>query len=450
MEILALILYIIILISIGYIVKSKIKSTDDYIIGGRKIPWLLITASLAANDIGSGASLGIIQTAVNDSSFAAAWYIWLMIPAYIIGFFVAPYMRKTKSKTVPDFFRKRYGNLSQKLSALFIIIPNIGVIAINFTASASILHIILGINFIYALIISVTITSLYSYFGGIFADMYNDVIQLIILLTGFCLTAFYLSQNNDVDLTIISNTLTNQFDFSKSIELIILYSSVFILGLSTTTRIYSSKSVIDIKKGIFSSIPIYLLYAIIPAYIGFVLSTQHIGNNDVNSILSYLNLYLPKYVFICLFLGIIAASLSTVDTLLIGCAAMLINDILPDRFSKISNEKRKLIYLRLIVIIFALIAFFITIIGIEDIIKFLLFLLSLQTSVLIVPFIYGHLNNKIISEKQCIIAILFSLLIFSIMSVLKIEIYFINPLFCAIFGGVLVFVICNVMRIRES
>jgi SSS family solute:Na+ symporter len=375
MEILSLIIYIIILISVGYFVKSKIKSTDDYIIGGRKIPWFLITASLAANDIGSGASLGIIQTSANGSGFAAAWYIWLMIPAYIIGLFVAPYMRKTESKTVPDFFRKRYGNLSQKLSAVFIIISNIGVIAINFTASASILHIILGINFYYALMISVTITSLYSYFGGIFADMYNDVMQLIILLISFCLTAFHLTQNNNVDFTSVSNNI-NQFSFLKSIELIILYSSVFILGLSTTTRIYASKSTNDIKKGIFSAIPIYLLYAIIPAYIGFVLSTQHIGNNDVNSILNYLNLYLPEYVFIFLFLGIIAASLSTVDTLLIGCSAMFINDILGDWFSKINNEKRKLVYLKLTVILFALIAFVITIVGIDDIIKFLLFLLG--------------------------------------------------------------------------
>jgi len=447
MELAILSLYILVLLFVGYYVKSKIKTTDDYIIGGRSIPWFLIAASLAANDIGSGASLGIIQSSAKGEGLSAAWYIWLMIPAYIIGMLIAPYMRKTEVKTVPDFFRIKYGSFAQKLSAFFIIIPNIGIIAINFTASASLLQILTGFDFALSLAISVTITTIYSYLGGLLADVYNDAIQIVIIVVGFTLASLFIYTALPLNKPILLHDFFDSgFDTNKIITLIILYSAVFIVGLSTTTRIYSSKSEKDVKKGIFATIPIYLFYALIPAFIGLILSENNLSNFDTTSILGYLHGTIPQIVLILLFLGIMAASLSTVDTLLIGCSAMLFNDVLSEKSFRNKSEKKKLIILRGIVFLFAICSFLIAIIGINDIIPFLLFLLSLQTCALFVPFVFGHIF-KHTHPLQSNITILFSSFVFSFMYFYKIEFYFINPLFGGILSGaILYFIIYKVTK----
>jgi SSS family solute:Na+ symporter len=447
MAIIILSLYIFILLFVGYFVKSKIKTTDDYILGGRSIPWFLIATSLAANDIGAGASLGIIQSSAKGEGLSAAWYIWLMIPAYIIGMLIAPYMRKTEVKTVPDFFRIKYGSFAQKLSAFFIIIPNVGIIAINFTASASLLQILTGFDFALSLAISVTITTTYSYLGGLLADVYNDAIQIVIIVIGFALASLFIYTAFPLNKPIVLHDFFNgDFDTKKIITLLILYSAVFIVGLSTTTRIYSAKSAKDVKKGILATLPIYLIYAILPAFIGVVLSENKIANFDTTSILGYLQGAIPQFVLILLFLGIIAASLSTVDTLLIGCSAMLFNDVLSEMNGSFKSEKKKLIILRGIVFLVAICSFLIAIIGINDIIPFLLFLLSLQTCALFVPFVFGHIFKNL-HPLQSNVTILFSSFVFSLMFFLKIEFYFINPLFGGILSGtILYFIIYKITK----
>ncbi|MBK9564525.1 MAG: hypothetical protein IPO37_04870 [Saprospiraceae bacterium] len=75
------IIYVSILLFVGFFIKKSIKNIDDYVLGGRNISWFLITASLAANDIGAGASIGIVQDAAQNNSFQSVWYVWLMIPS---------------------------------------------------------------------------------------------------------------------------------------------------------------------------------------------------------------------------------------------------------------------------------------------------------------------------------------------------------------------------------
>lgn len=430
-----LISYILVLFAVGFVSKKKIQNADDYTLGGRKMPWVLIAASIAANDIGSGASLGIMQSAANGEGFSAIWYIWLMVPAYFVGMLIAPIIRKTGARTVSGFFGDRYGHWAQRISALFMIVPNIGVISINFTASASVLSLLLGLSFPQALIVSLIATSLYSYFGGIIADVCNDTIQLVILLFGTCLTAMFIFMKTGYSLDVINNRfdIIGNYTISKGFSVFIVYASTFIIGLSSTTRIYSSKSPKNIKKSILWLIPLYIVYAIVPVYIGSYLSGQYHNNfNTVNMVLECLHQQLPNYVFVFVSLGIIAASLSTVDTLLIGCSTLLVNDVFN---LKTDNRKTQLRFLRLFVLGFGVLGGIIAILGIKDVISFLIFMLSIQTSALMIPFLYGHFCKKKIKERGCLYCMAISSIIFLLTSYYNIEFSIFTPFMFSIIGG---------------
>src|SRR5690625_7950847 len=56
------------------IVSLKVKNTDDYFIGGRKIHPILIVATLAASEIGGGAMLAAVGLGYS-SGLGALWYV---------------------------------------------------------------------------------------------------------------------------------------------------------------------------------------------------------------------------------------------------------------------------------------------------------------------------------------------------------------------------------------
>ena len=446
-SIIILFLYLVVLFVIGFIAKNRIKTVDDYILGGRMIPWILISASFAANDIGAGASLGVMQSAANQEGITAAWYMWLMIPAYLIGLLIAPKMRNTGVKTIPEFLEMKYGQLMRKIAAFFMIIPNIGIIAINFTASASILHLLLGISFLNSMILSILITSIYSYFGGMIADVLNDAIQLIVLIVGFSAVAFYIYTQTGYTIPVDNVININNNSITKLVSILFVYVSNFMMGVATSNRIYSSKSPREIVKSILTVLPLYFVFSLVPVYIGCYISTTICEDfNSIYSILNGLKQILPSNVLILVHMGIIAASLSTVDTLLIGCSTMLINDILRPK-----KEKNTIKILRLCVLLFSLLGGIIAVTGIEDVISFLIFVLSLQSSALIIPFLWGHFYNHKIPERLCLLCVILSSGFFITASILNIEYLFVTPfLVSVIIGFICMLISCKFKKSRTT
>lgn len=446
-----IIIFIILLFLVGFYFKKRNRTKEDYILAGRNVPAFLIAASLAANDIGAGASLGLIQSSAKGEGLSSVWYIWLMIPSYLIGSFVAPRIRLTNAKTVPDFFKQKYGRLNQILAAIFMTVPNIGIVAINLTAAGALLQIILNVEFIYALSISVGVTLIYSYLGGLWADIVTDTIQIIAIVIGFSLVLFFLSSLNN-NSQILSNLKTNDligdFSFSKLFSLFALYSANFIVGLSTTTRIYASKSKKEAKKGILYCIPIYFIYAFIPAIIGLLIVQYSNSNFQLNDIVSIIQDNVPVWILAILFIGILSASLSTVDTLLIASSAIIQNDILSDiknkRKEKISETKQ----IRIILVIITLISFAISAIGINDIIGFLIFLLSIQTVTLFIPFLLGHYKKEI-NKVGATITIIVALITYLITDFMNIEYYIFQPFLTSIIISVIVFLITS-KRLKKN
>jgi len=440
---------------IGYYYKQKTKSLEDYVVGGRNIPWFLIAASLAANDIGAGASIGLVQSSIGGSGLFSAWYIWLMIPSYFIGSFVAPLIRKSEALTIPDFFGKKYGKVNQAISAFFMVIPNIGIIAINLIAAGALIEVLLEIPKPAALSIVLIVTLLYSYLGGIWADVVTDAIQIIAVILGFSLALFFLWQSNlnfisKIDFNVIpsqNSSLSKQQIFSLSI----LYIANFIVGLSTSTRLYSSESGKSARIGVLFCMPVYLIYAIVPAMLGVFLSEMGVVSSELTDIITALEGSLPTFLILLIFIGIISAALSTVDTLLIGCSAIVYNDIFRMIYKKdFPSPQYEVNFVRIILVLISILAFLIAIIGIGEIITFLLFLLGVQTSALFISFLFGHFFDTKGQENTALITILTTTLLFILLEKLEIRIWILEPFIISIIFSCLVWMLFYKIQKRRN
>ncbi|MBK9564526.1 MAG: hypothetical protein IPO37_04875 [Saprospiraceae bacterium] len=227
------------------------------------------------------------------------------------------HIRRTNARTVPEYIGKKYDNLAKYLSSLFLVIPNIGIIAINLTASASIIQILISSSFVTALIIATTVTLIYSYLGGLWADVITDFIQIFTIVFGLAIILFILFISYPIiDFKITPFLKVDDISISKNISLIVLYTTNFIVGLSTSTRILASKNEASAKKGILYCIPLYLIYGVVPVLIGLYLGKYGVKSYELSTIFNFFLNNFPFYISSLLFIGIISASLSTVDTLL--------------------------------------------------------------------------------------------------------------------------------------
>src|SRR5690606_4131494 len=114
-------LYMLLMILIGFYSYAKTKnSSDDFLIGGRKMGAVVTALSAGAADMSGWLLMGV-PGAVYLSGISATWIaIGLTIGAYLNYILIAPRLRvyteiSNNSITLPVFFENRFKDKSQLL-----------------------------------------------------------------------------------------------------------------------------------------------------------------------------------------------------------------------------------------------------------------------------------------------------------------------------------------------
>ena len=171
--------------------KGEDKTSQDYFLASRSLPWWAIGSTLLAANIsaehfiamsGSGYAIGL----------AIAAYEWI---AAIVLIFVAKYFLPVFIEkgiyTMPQFLSQRYDKRVSTCLAVFWILVYIFV---NMTAviylGALAMERIIGIPLIYGIIGFSFFSAIYSLWGGMKAVAWTDVINVIVLVFGGLVTTF--------------------------------------------------------------------------------------------------------------------------------------------------------------------------------------------------------------------------------------------------------------------
>ncbi|MDR1745691.1 MAG: sodium/solute symporter [Tannerella sp.] len=187
------VIYALIVMALGLWVsrtkKGAEKTTSDYFLAGRSLPWWAIGASLIAANIsaehfiamsGSGYAIGL----------AVACYEWVAAAVLlIVAKFFLPVFLRTGIYTMPQFLNQRYNRpVSTSLSVFWLLMY----VFVNLTSvsylGALALEKVLGIPLLYGIIGLSLFSALYSLYGGLKAVAWTDVIQVVFLIGGGLVT----------------------------------------------------------------------------------------------------------------------------------------------------------------------------------------------------------------------------------------------------------------------
>ena len=188
-------LYAIVILSVGLWVsrskKGETKSTEDYFLASKSLPWWAIGASLIAANISAEQFIGMSGSGF-AGGLAIATYEWMAaLTLIVVGKFFLPIFIKKKIYTIPEFVEQRYSSELKTILAVFWIALYI------FVNLASVLYLgglalqtILGVNMIYAIIGLALFAVAYSLYGGLSAVAWTDIIQVVVLILGGLVTTY--------------------------------------------------------------------------------------------------------------------------------------------------------------------------------------------------------------------------------------------------------------------
>jgi solute:Na+ symporter, SSS family len=171
--------------------KGEQKTSQDYFLASRSLPWWAIGSTLLAANIsaehfiamsGSGFAIGL----------AIAAYEWI---AAVVLIFVAKYFLPVFIKkgiyTMPQFLSQRY---DKRVSTCFAVFWILVYIFVNMTAviylGALATELIVGIPLIYGIIGFSFFSAIYSLWGGMKAVAWTDVVNVLVLIFGGLVTTF--------------------------------------------------------------------------------------------------------------------------------------------------------------------------------------------------------------------------------------------------------------------
>lgn len=161
------------------------KTSTDYFLASRSLPWWAIGASLIAANISAEQIVGMSGSGY-AIGLAIASYEWMAaLTLVIVGKWFLPIFLKNQIYTMPQFLEQRYGKRIQLLMAVFwlalYIFVNLtsiiwlGSIAVNRVA---------GVDQTVALVALGLFALIYQLYGGLRAVALTDIVQVSLLVIG--------------------------------------------------------------------------------------------------------------------------------------------------------------------------------------------------------------------------------------------------------------------------
>jgi Na+/proline symporter len=181
-----LILYFIVIASIGLIVGYRVRRSADYFLGGRRFgPWVMIAQSFS---VGTHAEMPVaLAGAVYGTGASAIWYQWKNLFITPLYWIMAPVFRRIRRTTMAEFTEDRYGPWMGAIyivfAVCFFIIETGGLLKGAGKVISQATGATTGVNEIVVVMTAMFI--LYSFVGGLVASAWTDLLQgfLIIVLS---------------------------------------------------------------------------------------------------------------------------------------------------------------------------------------------------------------------------------------------------------------------------
>ena len=140
--------YFLFVVTIGYVLKKKIKTGNDFLMSNKNIPlWITSLAFISAN-LGAQEVLGMAANGAKYGLYTVHFY-WLgaALAMIFLGVFMMPFYYGSKARSVPEYLALRYDEKTRGFNAITFAAMTIFSSGVSLYALAMLMNVVLGWNF---------------------------------------------------------------------------------------------------------------------------------------------------------------------------------------------------------------------------------------------------------------------------------------------------------------
>ena len=186
------------------------RTTGDYFLGGRNLPWVVAMFSIVATETSV-----LTFVSIPGIAFRGDWTFLQLALGYILGRMLVSavllpiYFRQGVS-SIYEVIGNRFGPHMQKLASTVFLVTRILADGVRFLATAVIVEAVTGWSLSASVLIIGIVTLIYTLSGGIRTIVWIDSIQFVFYLIGGIITIAFITINLDIGLPEAFGTLANE------------------------------------------------------------------------------------------------------------------------------------------------------------------------------------------------------------------------------------------------
>lgn len=392
--------FLIFMLVLGFFSFKKINSLSSFYVSGRNTSSMWLAGSIVATTIGGSATLGLAGIGFSRGLPGAWWLLSGSLCMMILAALWAKKVREYGVYTLPEILEKQYNSRSLKLvSSIVIIAAWTGVISAQMIAAGKILDTLWPGYYSFFVILCGAVFIFYTVIGGQISIIKTDFFQALLIFTGIALMLImaFAKYGSPLSLnlpeTFLSFPVNNYFRYKDILVFFLFVGTSFIAGPDIYSRILSARDSRTAQKSLFISAFMIMIIALAVTLIGIYAKGVNSHVTPEGAFLDLAINTLPEGLKGLLFAALLAAVMSSADTCLLTSGVILSADILKPVFYKAANEAKELMYTRIIILILGILSLCIAL-YIDGIIKALLFALTVYTSGIIIPVLFGFYRKK--------------------------------------------------------
>lgn len=183
--------YFLFVIGIGFLLKRRIKTGNDFLMSNRNIPlWITSLAFISAN-LGAQEVLGMAANGAKYGLYTVHFY-WLgaALAMIFLGIFMMPFYYGSKARSVPEYLKLRFDEKTRTFNALTFAVMTVFSSGVSLYALAMLMQTILGWDFDVSICLAAGIVLIYTFLGGLTSAVYNEVLQFFLIVLGIAPLVF--------------------------------------------------------------------------------------------------------------------------------------------------------------------------------------------------------------------------------------------------------------------
>jgi SSS family solute:Na+ symporter len=366
--------YLVLLGAIAIWKSRAVKDQSDFAVAGRSLsPWMMVCTMLAVW-IGTGSIVGNAEQTYDTGMAAMLLPIATLVGMALLSL-IATRARNVKASTVPEIIERRFGPVARSLAMVSLVVAYMVIVSYQFNAGGAVLEVIVGDKTILtartATLIAAAFIISYAALAGLMSLAWMDLVTgSIIMLTmviAFPTYWFKAGGWSGIESAFIADQRASHLDLwgvYTPTQLVNYILPVFLLVLGDANqyqRIFASRTGKGARTAVTSMIFIAFAVELLIIACAWVASSMTPDPENGKYILIYAARHYLALPLGCLFMvTVVAIIISTATSFLHVPATSVVNDLYVPYISPCASQKHIVWASRSFVVVFGVIAYFVT------------------------------------------------------------------------------------------